>query len=52
MCILFLITNQSMPFGKYKLILASNRDETFARPTIAAHRWREHPDTIGGKFTH
>jgi uncharacterized protein with NRDE domain len=50
MCILFLVTDKALAFGKYKLILASNRDEFYARPAAVAQRWAINPNTIGGKF--
>ncbi|MDG5786766.1 NRDE family protein [Evansella sp. AB-P1] len=34
---------------KYPFILAANRDEFFARPTLPAHFWEESPHIIGGK---
>lgn len=49
MCILFFIVNGSPTPGGYKLILASNRDEYFARPTLAADRWTEDTRVIGGR---
>ena len=34
---------------KYKLILAANRDEFYARPTQVAHWWEDHPKVLGGR---
>lgn len=34
---------------RYKFILAANRDEEFARPTMAAHFWPEYPALLAGK---
>jgi uncharacterized protein with NRDE domain len=33
----------------YPLILASNRDEFYHRPTSAAHQWPDHPSIWGGR---
>jgi uncharacterized protein with NRDE domain len=33
----------------YKLIIAANRDEFFARRTAAADFWDDHPDIVGGR---
>jgi len=49
MCILFLSASKNPCPGGYKLIVASNRDETFARPTNPVQFWSEHSDIIGGK---
>lgn len=35
--------------GGYCLIIASNRDEYFSRPTLPANYWSEDQDIIGGK---
>jgi uncharacterized protein with NRDE domain len=48
MCILFLHTDNSPPPNKFRLILASNRDEYYQRPTHQAHFWNEDPTVIGG----
>jgi uncharacterized protein with NRDE domain len=34
---------------RYPLVIAANRDEDYDRPTRAAHRWEDAPDTLGGK---
>lgn len=46
MCILF-IANQIR--ADYPLIIAANRDEFHARPTLPAHRWKNEPAIIAGK---
>lgn len=33
----------------YRLIIASNRDEYYNRPTLPADYWLENRDIIGGK---
>lgn len=33
----------------FRLILASNRDESYRRPTDRAHQWEEAPSVIGGE---
>lgn len=33
----------------YKLIVAANRDEFYARKTEPAHRWKDHPQILGGR---
>lgn len=48
MCILFFIVNENAKDNEYKLILASNRDEFYARPALAAHHWKEDESVIGG----
>lgn len=35
--------------GKYPLILAANRDEFYARPTLAMHFWEDFPHILAGK---
>ena len=34
---------------KYPLIIASNRDEYYNRPTQKAHFWRDHPEILAGR---
>lgn len=34
---------------KYKLILAANRDEFYARPTQEAHWWKDQPNILAGR---
>ena len=33
----------------YKLIVAANRDESYARPTAAANFWEDYPDLLAGR---
>lgn len=44
-----LITFRIANHPKYKLILAANRDEAYARPTEMASFWSEHPQLLAGK---
>lgn len=46
MCLIF-ISIKKHP--TYKLILAANRDEFYARKTAAAHFWEDHPQIVGGR---
>jgi uncharacterized protein with NRDE domain len=51
MCILFAFVNPKPEPGGYKIILASNRDESFSRPALPAHEWLpKHSGVYGGKF--
>lgn len=51
MCILFAYVNPKPEPGGYKIILASNRDESFSRPALPAHEWLpNHSGVYGGKF--
>lgn len=47
MCILFIHWTKHESAG-YRLILASNRDEFFKRPTIPAHFWEKDPNIYAG----
>ncbi|XP_026279502.1 transport and Golgi organization protein 2 [Frankliniella occidentalis] len=49
MCILFVEVNDSPAEDGYRLILASNRDEHYRRPTDYAHHWEEAPSVFGGR---
>lgn len=49
MCILFFILNKFPKANEYKLILAANRDEYYARPAAIAARWKEYEWVIGGR---
>lgn len=49
MCILFFYINQSATNNEYKLILASNRDESYTRPALPAGHWQENESVIGGR---
>jgi uncharacterized protein with NRDE domain len=46
MCLIFLSINDH---PKYKLIIAANRDEFYARKTAAADYWKDHPEIVGGR---
>ena len=46
MCLIFLSINNH---PKYKLIIAANRDEFYARKTAAADYWKDFPKIIGGR---
>src|SRR5699024_2907245 len=45
MCI---VTFNQHQHPKYKLIIASNRDEFYERPTAQAHFWEDHPSILAG----
>lgn len=49
MCILFLELCDSPGPDGFRLILASNRDEHYRRPTDRAHHWKEAPSVFGGQ---
>ena len=44
-----LITFQLQEHPVYKLILASNRDESYERPTAAASFWQDYPYILAGR---
>ncbi len=46
MCLIFFALNQH---PAYKLIVAANRDEFYARKTAPASFWNDHPDIMGGR---
>ncbi|CZQ90336.1 nrde protein [Trichococcus palustris] len=46
MCLIVLQIDQH---PRYKFIVAANRDEDYARPTMAAHFWPEYPGLLAGK---
>lgn len=46
MCLIFLSLRQH---PHYKLIVATNRDEFYARQTVAADWWSDYPQIVGGK---
>jgi len=46
MCLIFISYKQNR---EYPLIVLSNRDEFFKRPTLAAHYWEENPQILAGK---
>lgn len=46
MCLVF-ISIHNHP--DYKLIIAANRDEFYARKTLPAHYWEDHPHIVGGR---
>ncbi|CAD7087528.1 unnamed protein product [Hermetia illucens] len=48
MCILFVYANGNPAPGGYRLILASNRDEFYARPAAPAMQWKDFPHAFGG----
>ena len=50
MCIVFMyFCDDPSPDG-YRLIVASNRDEVYSRPTAHAKFWDEYPDIIAGNL--
>uniref|UniRef100_A0A182K672 Transport and golgi organization 2 n=1 Tax=Anopheles christyi TaxID=43041 RepID=A0A182K672_9DIPT len=49
MCILFVYVDDGSVPGRYRLILASNRDEFYTRPAKSAAPWQENPQIIGGR---
>ncbi|KAH8395182.1 hypothetical protein KR222_000520 [Zaprionus bogoriensis] len=48
MCVIFFYANSQPSANGYKLILASNRDEFFARNTQAAAQWSKSEHVYGG----
>ncbi len=46
MCLIFISLNNH---PKYKLIVAGNRDEFYARKTAPAHIWDDYPNIVGGR---
>lgn len=48
MCILFVYTDPAPKPGGYRIVIASNRDETYSRPAAAAHTC-EKTNVIGGR---
>ncbi|XP_052891696.1 transport and Golgi organization protein 2 [Anopheles moucheti] len=49
MCILFVYVGDGSVPGRYRLVLASNRDEFYARPAKSAAPWEENARVIGGR---
>ncbi|XP_037724269.1 transport and Golgi organization protein 2 isoform X2 [Drosophila subpulchrella] len=48
MCVIFFCADSNPQVGGYKLILASNRDEFFARATQSAAKWANAEHVYGG----
>lgn len=46
MCLILFAVN---PNSRYRLIVAANRDELYARPTQTADFWDSHPDLLAGQ---
>jgi len=46
MCLLLLAYNAH---PNYRLIIAANRDEFYARQTLGLHNWKDHPELFAGK---
>ena len=46
MCLILFAVN---PNSRYRLIVAANRDELYARPTKTAGFWESHPDLLAGQ---
>ncbi|MBL6690662.1 MAG: NRDE family protein [Pseudomonadales bacterium] len=46
MCLILFAVN---PDDQYRLIIAANRDELYARPTIAADFWHDEPNVLAGR---
>jgi len=45
-CLILFAVN---PDSRYRLIVAANRDEFYARPTIQANFWSDEPDILAGR---
>jgi uncharacterized protein with NRDE domain len=45
-CLILFAVN---PNERFRLIVAANRDELYARPTVNADFWPEHPDILAGR---
>ncbi len=45
MCLILFAIN---PSSRYRLVVAANRDELFARPTRQASFWEDHPSVLAG----
>lgn len=50
MCVIFFYVNSNPNPGGYKLILASNRDEFYARDTQDAAKWANAEHVYGGLY--
>ena len=50
MCILFLYYCDKPSADGYRLIVVSNRDEYYDRPTATATFWEKNPKIIAGKI--
>ena len=46
MCLILFAVN---PNSRYRLIVAANRDELYARPTRTANFWNAHPNLLAGQ---
>ena len=46
MCLIFFAINHH---PTYKLIIAANRDEFYARKTLSANFWEDYPNILGGR---
>lgn len=51
MCVIFFYANSEPTVNGYKLILASNRDEFFARDTQTAGEWSNGGHVYGGEYS-
>jgi uncharacterized protein with NRDE domain len=49
MCILFYHAKKLSVPGKFRVIIISNRDEFYKRPTASGHFWKENSNVFGGK---